>query len=87
MQGRLIGIVKAKGIMKHPLITAILQTLEKPEVELVYGTIRIAGNIEVELTLSKIIQTLIRWMSDNMQTNIGIAVSVKHLTELLEEDK
>ena len=83
----LIGIVRAKGIMKYPLITTILRALEMPGVELVYGAIKIIDeNIEVELTLSKIIKTLIKWISDNVQTNVGIAVSVKHLAGLLEEN-
>ena len=81
--GRLIGIVRAKSVMKHPLISAILQALEKPGVELAYGTVRAAAGIDVDLTLSKAIQTLMRWISDNLQTNIGVAVSAKHLAELL----
>ena len=51
-----------------------------------YSNIILAFNIEVELTLSKIIKTLIKWVSDNVQTNVGIAVSAKHLAGLLEEN-
>jgi len=83
--GKLIGVVVAKSLVSHPLINVISRVMEKPGVELVYGTVELAQGIKEELTLGKTILTLIKWISDNVQTNIGEAISTKHLVELLRE--
>jgi S1-C subfamily serine protease len=83
MQGELLGIVVAKSVVKEPIIDIALQVLKRPGVELVYGTIELPGGIREEITLSKIISAFIRWVTANIQTNIGEATSVRHLIDLV----
>jgi len=40
--GRLIGVVVAKSLVSHPLINVISGVMEKPGVELVYGTVLVS---------------------------------------------
>jgi len=84
LQGELLGVVVAKTVIIEPLIGIALQVLERPGVELVYGTIELPGGIREEVTLSKIIRTFMRWVIENVQTNIGEAISVEHLIDLIK---
>jgi len=83
--GRLVGIVIAKSILKDPYIEMIEKIMEHPGVELVYASIKLPGGFEEEITLSKAIRIMIKWMAANFQTNIGIAISSAHLRTLVEE--
>ena len=83
LQGDLLGIVVAKSVFIEPLMNDILQVLRKPGVDLVYNTVRLPGGISEVITLSKVIQTIVKWVRNNIQTNIGEAVSVEHLVQLL----
>jgi S1-C subfamily serine protease len=82
--GLLLGVVKAKGIMPMPLLKLADEFLEKPGVELVYGSIKI-GEWEVEVTLSKVIKALMKWIADNTQTNIGFAIPAKYVREVARD--
>jgi S1-C subfamily serine protease len=80
--GLLLGVVEAKSIVKEPLIKIIDEVMKRPGVELVYGKIAIYG-LEIELTLSLAIRTLIRWIEANTQSGIGKAISSKYVSELV----
>lgn len=80
--GLLLGVVIAKSIRKDPYIEVIEKMMERPRPELVYGSIKFPSGFEEEITLSKAIRTLIRWVADNVQTNIGVAISSYHLKTL-----
>ncbi len=54
--------------------------MEKPGVEIVYGSIEL-GELKEEITLGKVVRALIKWIGDNIQTNIGVAISAKHIVE------
>jgi S1-C subfamily serine protease len=84
--GLFLGVVKAKGILRSPLLKLADKIMEKPGVELVYSSIKV-GELEWEITLSKIIRALMKWIEDNIQTNIGYAISGKHVVEITKELK
>jgi len=84
LQEELLGIVVAKSLFIDSLTEEILQVLEKPKVDLVYDTIELPGGITKEITSSIVFQTLVNLMANNMQTNIGKAVFVEHLVQLLK---
>jgi S1-C subfamily serine protease len=82
--GLFLGIVKAKGIMHTPLLKLADEFLEKPGMDLLYGTIKVA-EWEEEITLSKIIKALIKWIADNAQTNIGFAIPGKYVRDVVRD--
>jgi hypothetical protein len=81
LNGKVLGIVVEKSLMRDPMIEIAFQILEKPGVELEYTKIKFPDGSEEEMTLSKILRMLIKWIVDNAQTNIGEAVSVEYLIE------
>ncbi|MHA1609450.1 MAG: S1 family peptidase [Candidatus Njordarchaeales archaeon] len=83
LQGTLLGVVVAKSIFPDPLMRTIIQALERPNIEIVYSTIKLPGGVTEEITLGKIIWILVRWVLNNIQTNIGEAISIDHLIPLL----
>ena len=84
LQGRLLGVVTARSIFPSPIVSLALQVFSRPGVDLVYGELELPGGVKEEVSLSKIMLSLIKWVMDNIQTNIGEAVSAEHLIELLD---
>ncbi len=78
-----LGVVRAKGVIMDPLLGLADKIMEKPPVEIVYSAVKI-GELEVKITLSMVIKTLIKWIANNIQTNIGIAIPGKYVREILE---
>jgi hypothetical protein len=81
LEGRLVGIVRAKSLLKHPMIQIAFRMLEKPSVEIIYEKIKLPDGSEREMTLGGIIRMLISWVADNTQTNIGEAIPAEYLME------
>jgi predicted secreted protein len=79
VQGRLLGIVVAKTLAEDPFLELAFQILENPQVELIYAGIELPDGSKEEMTLSKVIRTLITWIANNIQTNLGEAISAEYL--------
>jgi S1-C subfamily serine protease len=79
VQGRLLGIVVAKTLAEDPFLELAFQILENPQVELIYAGIELPDGSKEEMTLSKVIRALITWIANNIQTNLGEAISAEYL--------
>ena len=70
--------------MHTPLLKLVDEFLEKPGIDLIYGSVKVT-EWEEEITLSKIIKALIKWIADNAQTNIGFAIPGKYVRDVVRD--
>lgn len=75
LDGLVVGVAQAKSILTDPLLNIYTKILSHPGVEIEYGKLQLPDGSEMSLTLSNMLILFLRWVSFNLQTNIGIAIS------------
>ena len=82
LRGQLLGIVRAKY---YVALDPMLRNILREGLSRIVFRVQYTERVQYPVTLGDVIERLIKWVADNVQVNIGEAVSVKHLIELLSE--